>query len=167
MSGALSVSVPLGVTESFAYDGVPAGTYTFTVHAVNAAGVPGASSNPVTLTFPATCSGPPQSPTQFMAYRVGRTIFVLWDPPAAGAAPTGYVVNVTGSFTGSVPTGGRQLSGAVGPGTYSPDSRRDEPVRHQRRVHLARDHGAVTGTAGSTNRSRDHEINHQITKSTD
>ena len=53
-----------------------------------------------------------------MAYRVGRTIFVPWDPPAAGAAPTGYVVNVTGSFTGSVPTGGRQLSGTVGPGTY-------------------------------------------------
>ena len=48
----------------------------------------------------------------------GRTIVVLWDPPVAGAAPTGYVVNVTGSFTGSVAAAGRQLSGTVGPGTY-------------------------------------------------
>ncbi|MDH4064792.1 MAG: hypothetical protein OEW19_10375, partial [Acidobacteriota bacterium] len=58
-------------------------------------------------------------PTNFAAYRVGRTIFVSWDSPAAGTAPTGYVVNVTGTFTGSVPTAGRSLSGSVGPGTYS------------------------------------------------
>ena len=118
VSGALSLSVPLGLTESFAFDGVPPGTYTLRVHAVNAAGVTGASSNPVTLAFPGACSGLPQPPANFVAYRVGRTIFVQWDPPDAGAAPTGYVVDVTGAFTGSVPTSGRQLSGTVGPGTY-------------------------------------------------
>jgi YVTN family beta-propeller protein len=118
VSGALALSLPLGLTESFAFNGVPPGTYTFRVRAVNAAGVSGATSNPVTLTFPGTCSGPPQAPTNFQAYRDGRTIFVSWDPPAAGAAPTVYAVDVTGAFTGSVPTTGRQLSGTVGSGTY-------------------------------------------------
>ncbi|HTM30162.1 MAG TPA: beta-propeller fold lactonase family protein [Vicinamibacterales bacterium] len=119
VSGSLSTSVPLGLRESFAYDGVPPGTYTFSVHGVNSAGVAGPNSNPVTLTFPGPCSGAPQSPANFVAYRVGRTIFVLWDPPSAGAAPTGYVVSVTGSFSGSAPTSGRSLSGTVGAGTYA------------------------------------------------
>ena len=119
VSGGQSVSVPLGLRDSFAFDGVPPGTYTFSVHGVNGAGVPGPSSSLVTLTFPGACSGPPQSPANFVVYRVGRTLFVLWDPPAAGAAPTGYVVSVTGSFTGSVATSGRLLSGTVGAGTYA------------------------------------------------
>lgn len=119
VSGALSTSVPLGLAESFAFNGVPPGTYTFTVHGVNAAGIAGANSNPVTLTFPGLCSGPPQPPTNFVAYREGRTIFVSWDSPSAGSAPTGFVVNVSGSYNGSVPTTARRLSGAVGPGTYT------------------------------------------------
>jgi hypothetical protein len=82
-------------------------------------GVAGAASGPVTLTFPGPCSGPPQTPASLVVYREGRTIFVRWDPPVAGAAPTGYMVNVTGSFTGSVPATGRQLSGTVGAGTYA------------------------------------------------
>jgi predicted phage tail protein len=117
VTGSLTLSVPVGLTDSFRFDGVPSGTYTFSVRGINAGG-PGASSNAVTLTFPGACSGPPQSPANFGAYREGRTVFVLWDPPSAGAAPTGYVVAVTGAFTGSVPTAGRLLSGTVGPGTY-------------------------------------------------
>ena len=43
--------------ESFAFAGVPPGTYEFQVFALNAAG--GAYSNRVTLTFPGPCSGAP------------------------------------------------------------------------------------------------------------
>lgn len=118
VSGDLSLSLPLGAADAFAFSGVPPGTYTFHVRGVNAGGVSGASSNPVTLTFPGGCSGVPQAPTSFVAYREGRTIVVFWDPPAAGAAPTSYVVSVTGTITGSVATTGRLLSGTLGPGTY-------------------------------------------------
>jgi YVTN family beta-propeller protein len=119
VSGSLSVSVPLGLTESFAFTGVPPGTYTFTVRSINAFGTSSPGSNPVTLSFPGPCSGAPETPADFAAYRVGRTIFVSWDTPAAGPAPSSYVVSVTGSFTGNAPTSGRALSGTVGPGTYS------------------------------------------------
>jgi hypothetical protein len=118
VSGSLSLSMPLGLTESFAFTGVPPGTYTLTVRSINAFGVSSAGSNPVTLSFPSACSGVPETPASFVAYRVGRTIFVSWDTPATGPAPASYVVSVTGSFTGSVPTSSRSVSGTVGPGTY-------------------------------------------------
>ena len=57
-------------------------------------------------------------PENFLAYRIGNTIFVVWDPPEFGPAPTQYVVNVTGSFVGTFLTSGRSVSGVVGPGTY-------------------------------------------------
>jgi hypothetical protein len=119
VSGSQSLSIPLGLTESFAFNGVPAGTYTLTVRSINAFGVSSPSSNPVTLSFPGACSGTPEPPADFVAYRVGRTIFVSWETAADGPAPASYVVSVTGSFTGSVPTSERTLSGTVGPGTYS------------------------------------------------
>ena len=73
----------------------------------------------MTLTFPGPCSGAPQTPINFLAYKVGGTIFIVWDPAATGPAPTSYVVNVGGSFFGSLPTVARELSGAPGPGSYS------------------------------------------------
>jgi hypothetical protein len=118
ISGATTMALPIGLTDTFSFHGAPAGTYTFAVRASNAEGVLGASSNAVTLTFPGACSGAPQTPANFIAYRQARTIVVLWDPPAAGPAPTGYVLNVAGAFVGSLPTTARTLSGAVGPGTY-------------------------------------------------
>jgi subtilisin-like proprotein convertase family protein len=117
VSGSLSTSLPLGVTDTFMFSGVPGGTYTFTVRAVNAAGS-SAPSNPVTLTFPGTCFGQPQPPSNFDAYRVGNVITALWDAPDLGPAPTGYVLNVSGAFTGSFPLAGKTISGPVGPGTY-------------------------------------------------
>lgn len=119
VSGAATLSLPLGLTESFAFDGVPPGTYTFSVGAANAFGVLGPLSNAVTLTFPAVCSGPPQAPANVLAYREGRTVVLLWDPPASGPAADSYVIDVTGAFIGSVATSLRTVRGAVGPGTYS------------------------------------------------
>jgi hypothetical protein len=119
VSGSLNASLQLGLTDNFQFNGVPGGTYTLAVRAVNAAG-PSPLSNAITMTFPApTCSGAPLPPTEFLAYRVGNTIHVLWDPAATGGAPTSYVLSVSGSFIGNFGTPGRTLSGTVGPGSYT------------------------------------------------
>jgi len=119
VTGSLSGSLPLGPTDTFAFAGVPAGTYTFTVRASNASGM-SAPSTPVTLTFPGACSGAPQTVANFLTYKNGSTLFLNWDPPTSGVAPTGYVLTVTAPpvFVGSIPTTQRALSGAVPPGTY-------------------------------------------------
>ena len=116
VSGGTTVSVPIGLSDSFAFNGVPGGTYTFAVRAENAAGS-SAASNPVTLTFPGACVVP-TVPENFLAYRIGNTIHLQWDSPAGGAAPSGYLLNVTGTFTLSLPVPSRSLSGTVGAGTY-------------------------------------------------
>jgi hypothetical protein len=117
VTGAMALSVPLGLTETFSFPTVPDGTYTFSVRALNAAGSSG-SSNPITLTFPTTCSGRPQTPTNFLASRTGRTISLAWQAAVSGPASMSYEVNVSGAFVGTVPTAERSLRGAVGPGTY-------------------------------------------------
>ncbi|MEZ5420891.1 MAG: hypothetical protein R2708_26610 [Vicinamibacterales bacterium] len=118
VSGAASLSLPLGNVDTFSYAGAPAGTYTFVVRQVNAGGT-SAASNPVTLTFPASCTGVPLPAANFQAYKSGGTLFLLWDPPASGPAPTGYVLNVTGSFVGSLAMAGRSFSIGAPPGTFN------------------------------------------------
>ena len=118
VTGSLNTSLPLPMGESFTFNGVPAGTYTFSLRAVNAVGTSGPSS-PVTLSFPATCSGAPQRPVGVVASRSGTVISLAWEPAASGAAPTSYLLNVTGAATVSVPTTARNVSGAVGPGSYT------------------------------------------------
>ena len=118
VTGAIDAYFPLGITESFAFAGVPPGTYEFRVGAANAGGGPNWS-NPVTLTFPGPCSGAPDPPASVVAYAVGRTVFVDWSPGTFGVAPTSYLLNVTGAFVGSFPTATRALSGTVGPGSYT------------------------------------------------
>jgi hypothetical protein len=118
VAGSLDTSLPLPMGDSFTFNGVPDGTYTFSVRAVNAVGTSGPSS-PVTLSFPATCTGAPQRPVGVVASRSGAVISLAWEPAASGAAPTSYVVNVTGAATVSVPTTARSVGGAVGPGTYT------------------------------------------------
>lgn len=116
--GSLNASLPLGLTDNFQFNGVPGGTYTLSVRAINATGS-SPSSNAITLTFPSTtCVGPPLPPSEFLAYRLGSTIYVEWQPAAVGPAPTSYALTVTGSFNGTLGTPGRSLSGAVGRGTY-------------------------------------------------
>ncbi|MEZ5286850.1 MAG: hypothetical protein R2712_18985 [Vicinamibacterales bacterium] len=119
VTGSLTTTIPLGLTESFVFAGVPGGTYNLSLRAANAGGA-SPSSNTVTMTFPAaTCTGAPSVPTNFVGYKIGSTVFTVWDPPTSGGAPTGYTLNVTGSFVGSFTIPGRALSGVVGPGTYS------------------------------------------------
>lgn len=120
VTGDLSLSVPIGLGETFSFADVPPGRYTLRVRGANRAGW-GPPSNAVTLTFPGPCSGAPLPPVNFLAYRSGNTIFVVWDPPVAGPAPTSFTLNVTGAYVGSFPTPGRQLSGAAAPGAYKLD----------------------------------------------
>ena len=119
VTGAFAGAFALGPGDTFAFAGVPAGTYTLRLSAINAGGV-SAPSNPVTVTFPGPCTAlaRPNTPIGMLAYKIGNTIFVIWDPAASGPAPTAYVLNVTGAFVGSFPTTGRALSSAAAPGSY-------------------------------------------------
>ena len=118
VSGALTVSVPLPVGETFSFAGVPAGTYTFAVRAVNGTGTSPAST-PVTLSFPSACPGSPQAPTSFVASHAGSQVSVSWDPPSAGPAVSSYLLRVTGALNLVLPLNTRTISGVVPPGTYN------------------------------------------------
>lgn len=118
VTGAIVTSLPVGAGNSFTFSGVPPGTYTLSVRATNAGGS-SPSSNSVTLTFPSACSGAPGTPDNFLAYRVGNTVYAVWDPAATGPAPSSFLLNVTGAFAGSFGTTARAMSSPVGPGTYN------------------------------------------------
>jgi len=118
VTGSIVTSLPLGFGESASFAGVPGGTYTLALRALNAGGS-SPPSNAVMVTFPGACSGPPLVPTNVLAYRVDRTVYVDWAPAASGPAPTGYVLHVSGSWLGSLSTPERDLQGAVGPGAYT------------------------------------------------
>ncbi|MGD9905657.1 MAG: Calx-beta domain-containing protein [Vicinamibacterales bacterium] len=120
VTGTLNAALPLGATDAFTFNGVPNGTYTFTVRAVNAAGS-SAPSNPVTLTFPGACGGVLQPPANFTASRSGNVVHLWWDAPDLGPAPTGYAINAffgNGAFIGTIPLPGKSFSTPVPPGTY-------------------------------------------------
>lgn len=117
VAGALSTSLVLGAAETFTFDQVPPGSYTFAVRARNATGTSAPSSS-VSLTFPAYCTGAPEPPVAFIAYRVGNVVRLSWDPPATGTAPASYLVSVTGAYTGSFSTTARTIGGPLGPGSY-------------------------------------------------
>jgi hypothetical protein len=117
VSGAVSVSMPLPVVESFTFSGVPPGAYTFSVRAVNASGS-SERSNAVPLTFPTACVAA-GTPANFAATRSGNVISVSWSPAVGGPTPTGYLLAVTGSISATVPLTQPSIAGAVGPGSYT------------------------------------------------
>jgi hypothetical protein len=117
VSGALTTSLPLPQGETFSYTGVPPGTYTFAVRAVNSAGTSAASPS-VTLAFPSACPGPPEAPTNFVVSRAGSHLSVSWEPPSVGPAVSSYVLKVTGALNMMLPLSTRSASGVVPSGTY-------------------------------------------------
>lgn len=118
VTGTLTATLGIPVSENFSFSNVAAGTYTLSLRAVNASGV-SAPSNSVTLTFPAPCSGAPATPPAFAVTRLGNVVTASWSLPAGGPAPTAYLVRVTGAFTGEFGVQARSLAGAVGPGSYT------------------------------------------------
>jgi hypothetical protein len=117
VTGTLNATLVLPPEERFTFPSVPPGTFTFTVTAVNGSGA-SLPSNPVTLTFPFACTGPPERPSALSAGQNGRLVHVSWDPPLVGPAVTGYLLSVAGDYVGAIPMSDRSLSGAVAPGTY-------------------------------------------------
>lgn len=117
VAGDLSASIPLDLGSSTQFAGVPAGTYQVRLRAVNGAGASPAS-DAAAVVVPSACSGAPLAPENFLAYRIGSTLYASWDPASSGPAPTGFVLSVSGAYTGTIPTAARQLSGVVGAGTY-------------------------------------------------
>ena len=118
VAGSTSGAIPLDLIDTLTFNGVPGGTYTFSLRARNATGTSD-SSNAVTFTFPGTCSTPPEAPPNFLAYKGGNTLYLVWDPATTGSAPTTYVINATGPVSGSFPTTAHSLNGVVPPGTYN------------------------------------------------
>lgn len=118
VTGPIATSLPLGSIDRFSFAGVPPGTYTLALRAQNAGGS-SPPSTAVTLAFPGPCTGPPLTPANLLAYRVGSTVFVDWAPASSGPAPTSYVLHVTGTLVGDFATPGRALSGTVASGTYT------------------------------------------------
>ncbi|MGE0815010.1 MAG: hypothetical protein AB7O28_04290 [Vicinamibacterales bacterium] len=118
VSGALTASVDLPVGEFFHGAGVPAGTYTFTVSALNGAAVSPPSA-PVTLTFPGACTTPPLPPAAFSASTQNGRLYVDWVPPAAGPAVMEYSVFASTPTPIAFHTAQRSLAVPVPPGTYT------------------------------------------------
>lgn len=118
VTGALSASFRLPLSETFTFPDVPPGEYTFSVRAVNAAGSSG-SSNPLTLTFPTTCSGTPQTPTNFSIAKFGTILSLQWQASTSGPAAIAYQLDVTGAFTGRLPLTSKSLTVPVPSGVYN------------------------------------------------
>jgi hypothetical protein len=118
VSGAVTASLPLPLGESASFTSVPAGTYTLQLRAVNTSG-PSGQSNPVTITVPSACTGVPQPPAEFLAYKIGNTIYVMWEPATTGGAPTSYQLVVSGAINLTLPTTRKSLFGTVPAGTYN------------------------------------------------
>lgn len=118
VTGATTLTLPLGMADTFSFNGVPTGTYTFAVRALNAFGSSPAS-NAVTLSFPTACSGVPDTPANVVASTIGSVVSVRWDAATTGAAPASYVLQVTGTLNGSLPMTARTFEAAAPTGTYA------------------------------------------------
>lgn len=118
VSGTLVASLPLGDVDTFAFNPVPNGTFTFRVRQTGSGGASGPS-DAVTLSFPGACTGAPQTALNFLAFNTSGVLQLLWDHPASGPAPSGYLLNVTGSFVGTFPMAGRTFTIPPPPGTYN------------------------------------------------
>lgn len=107
VSGTLSGVVPLPPTDRGSFEGVPDGTYTIRARATGEAGTSEASA-PITLSFPGRCELP-EAAEAFHVYTTGPIVTLRWNPPASGAAATGYLLNVSGPVTVSLPVSGREF----------------------------------------------------------
>jgi predicted phage tail protein len=123
-NGAVIASFPVSST-SLTVPGVPNGIYYARVRAVNADGA-SSTSNEVVVVVPGGtggCSSPPNAPGNLSSNVSGNAVTLTWAAPAAGCAPTGYVVqagsasglsNLAVINLGNVST----LSASAPPGTY-------------------------------------------------
>ena len=118
VTGSATVSLPLPLSESFSLPGIPTGTFTFRLRAMNAAGA-STQSSAVTLTAPSTTCALPRVPTNFQVTKSGNVISASWDTPSGGTPAAGYLLNVSGAYTGSFPIAGLGFASGAPGGTYN------------------------------------------------
>jgi uncharacterized protein (DUF1800 family) len=118
VTGSATVSLPIPLSEEFSLPGIPNGTYTFRLRAMNAAGA-SSQSGSVTLTAPSTTCALPRVPTNFQVTKTGNVISASWDTPSGGTPAAGYRLNVSGSYVGSFPIAGRGFASGAPGGTYN------------------------------------------------
>lgn len=116
--GDINASLPIAQSETFRYVGVPPGSYTFSLRAVNANGS-SASTAEVSLTFPGVCPGVPHTAQNLVLQRSGSRLVVRWDAPATGPAVSGYLLRATGAVNAAVPLARRFIDSPVPSGTYN------------------------------------------------
>ena len=117
VTGAVTASVPLPLSQEYAVPNVFDGTFTLRLRAVNAAGS-SAQTGAVTLTVPTTSCALPRVPMNYSAVRAGNAVVLAWDAPSGGTPATSYQILVSGTYSGSFPTSGRGFAAAAPPGTY-------------------------------------------------
>jgi uncharacterized protein (DUF1800 family) len=118
VTGGVTATIPLPFGESFSVPGMPRGTFTLRLRALNAAGASNQSSS-VTVTSPSTNCAAPRVPSNYFATRVGNTVVMSWEPPSGGTPAHGYHLTVTGSISGVFPVTGLGFAAAAPPGTYN------------------------------------------------
>ena len=119
VTGPISTSLLLGPTETFAFDGVPPGTYVFSVRAQNTVGTSGSSSAGV-IDLPGNLLGRTAGPNRASS----RTALATPCTSSGNRRPPDRHRRVSSpaspaAFTASFPVAGRSIGGAVGPGTYN------------------------------------------------
>lgn len=119
VTGVVTAALPLPLSESFNVSGgLPPGTYTFRLRAVNAAGA-STQSGSISLTAPSTNCALPRVPTNFQVVRTGNVVGATWDTPSGGTPATSYRLNVSGSYSGSLPMAGLGFASGAPSGTYN------------------------------------------------
>lgn len=118
VTGSATVSLPIPLSEEFNLPGIPDGTFTFRLRAVNAAGA-SSQSGSVTLTAPSTTCALPRVPINFQVTRTGNVISASWETPSGGTPAASYRLNVSGAHVGSFPIAGRGFASGAPGGTYN------------------------------------------------
>lgn len=117
ITGALTASVPLPLSEELSVPGVFDGTFTLRLRAVNATGS-SSQTGGATLRVPSKTCALPRVPMNYAAVRSGQAVVMAWDAPSGGTPATSYQILVSGTYSGVFPTPARGFAAAAPPGTY-------------------------------------------------
>lgn len=119
VTGPVTATLPLPLTEAFSLpSGLPKGTWTFRLRALNAAGSSSQSSS-VSVTSPSTTCALPRVPVNFQVTKGGNVIHASWDTPSGGTPAASYQVTVTGTYNVGFPTSGLGFAAPAPGGTYN------------------------------------------------
>ena len=120
----LAVVTTNSTATAFSAAGVGNGTYYVRVRAQNASGTSAASNESTLIVGSAACTSAPNAPAGFAIAVSGSTLTLTWSAPAAGCAPSSYLLQA-GSAAGGSDLANANVGGTttyvatgVGAGTY-------------------------------------------------